>query len=126
MVEQCFKANVFVSSSTIENSSNSITEAMMVGTPVIASYVGGTPSLIEHKKTGFLYPCDASYLLAYYVISIFEDDEMAIRLSHNAYHVMKMRHDREKILHQLRTIYDEIMKKYCQKQKQVFRKDVKI
>lgn len=110
MVEQYFKANVFVSSSTIENSSNSIIEAMMVGTPVIASYVGGTPSLIEHKKTGFLYSCDESYLLAYYVISVFEDDEMAIRLSHKAYHVMKMRHDREKILHQLMAIYDEIIK----------------
>ena len=40
MVEQYLNANVFVSASVIENSSNSIGEAMLLGVPIVASDVG--------------------------------------------------------------------------------------
>lgn len=73
MLEQYINANVFVSPSAIENSSNSVCEAMLVGTPVVASYVGGTGNIIEDKKTGYLYPCREIEMLAYYICELFEN-----------------------------------------------------
>jgi glycosyltransferase involved in cell wall biosynthesis len=71
MCEAYKKANVFVSPSSLENSSNSVGEAMILGTPVISSDVGGIKNLMEHEKDGYLYQADAPYMLAHYVKKIF-------------------------------------------------------
>ena len=93
MKEQYLKANVVVSASTIENSSNSITEAMLLGVPVVSSFVGGIPDLIEHKVNGFMYPCDEPYMLAYYVMELFSNDKMANNISANARRCARDRND---------------------------------
>lgn len=80
MVSQFLEANVFVCSSLIENSSNSVCEAMLLGVPVVASDVGGIKSLMEHGKEGLIYQTDAPYMLAYSVMKIFEDDSLAQEL----------------------------------------------
>ena len=98
-------AFVFVSPSTIEDPSNSVCEAMLLGVPVVASYVGGTPSLIHHGEDGFLYPCDAHYMLAYYIMQIFQDDELAGRISAAARERAGKRHDPEKIKNRIMEIY---------------------
>jgi glycosyltransferase involved in cell wall biosynthesis len=41
-----------------------ILEAMAAARPVIASNCGGVPEMIEHKKTGLLFPCGDSNALA--------------------------------------------------------------
>lgn len=105
IIAQYLSANVFVSPSVIENSSNSISEAMLLGTPVVASYVGGTPSIIYHGKDGFLYPCDAYYMMAMYIGSIFDDDVLAMRLSKNGIETATERHDCEKNADRLIKIY---------------------
>lgn len=105
MVQQYLQAHVFVSPSTIEDPSNSVCEAMLLGVPVVASYVGGTPSLIHHGEDGFLYPCDAHYMLAYYIMQIFQDDELAGRISAAARERAGKRHDPEKIKHRMMEIY---------------------
>jgi glycosyltransferase involved in cell wall biosynthesis len=38
-----------------EDLPNIVSEAMMVGKPVIASRVGGTPFQVDHGRTGFLF-----------------------------------------------------------------------
>lgn len=84
MVKHYLKCNVYVSPSVIENSSNSIGEAMLLGVPVVASDVGGTSSIMTQGKDGYLYPADEPYMLAHYVAKIFDDDEVAENLSHYA------------------------------------------
>jgi len=84
MCNRLLNSHVFVSSSTIENESNSISEAKIMGVPVVASYVGGVPSRIQHSNDGFLYQHDAPYMLAHYVCEIFQNDEIAVKLSKNA------------------------------------------
>lgn len=74
-------ANVFVSASTIENSPNSVNEAMMIGTPVVASYVGGVMDVITHGESGYLYQTSAPYMLAFYVMKLFENDEICMKFS---------------------------------------------
>lgn len=81
MYQQYLKANVFLSPSTIENSSNSVCEAMCVGTPVVSSYVGGIPSIIEHGVSGYMYPLDESYMMEYYIKQIFDNPDAAVKLS---------------------------------------------
>lgn len=81
MKREYLRANVFVSASSIENSPNSVGEAMILGTPVVSSDVGGVKNLLEHNKEGFIYQHDASYMLAYYVMKLFENCDQAREFS---------------------------------------------
>lgn len=109
MLEQYLKARVYVLPSIIENSSNSLCEAMMVGTPVIASDVGGVKSLLEHGKEGFLYQHDAPYMLAGVIEDLFEDDNLCERLSYAERERALKRHDRDRIRDDLKDIYVRII-----------------
>lgn len=84
MIDRYLKSHVFVSPSTIENSSNSLSEAKILGVPSVASYVGGVTDLIEHSVDGYLYQHDAPYMLAYFINKIFSSDKLAVELSKNA------------------------------------------
>lgn len=111
MVQEYLKANVFVCPSVIENSPNSVGEAMILGTPVIATYVGGTNCLLTHKVDGYLYQSNAEYMLAYYIKSIFSNEEKTIEFSKAARkHALKT-HDRDINYAVLMDIYDEVMGK---------------
>lgn len=53
MKKMYLKSNVFLQASLIENSSNSLGEAMITGCPVVATNVGGTSSVLgEYGKAG--------------------------------------------------------------------------
>lgn len=108
MVKEYLRANIFVCSSSIENSSNSIGEAMLVGTPVIASDVGGIKSLMKHKEEGILYQGTAPYMLADGVIRLFEDVKMASYIGINARKKALQTHNCSRNFAQLIHIYDEI------------------
>lgn len=73
MKQQYLKANVFLLPSAIENSPNSLGEAMILGTPVVVADVGGVKNLVEHEKEGLVFPHDEPYVAAYYIQRIFEN-----------------------------------------------------
>lgn len=75
MKEMYLKSNVFVSPSSIENSPNSLGEAMMLGVPCVSSLVGGVGNMLKHEKEGFTYQHDAPYMLACYVMRVFKEQE---------------------------------------------------
>lgn len=105
MCQKYLNSHVFVSASSIENSPNSVCEAMILGLPVVTSMVGGVVNLITHKQDGFYYQADAPYMLAYYVHQIFNDDELAIRLSKNARITALKRHEPKSIVNDLVKTY---------------------
>lgn len=109
MIEEYLKANVYISASTVENSPNSVCEAQILGVPVISSMVGGVPSLIEHGKTGYLYQCDAPYMLAHYIEEIFDNDDLE-DLSHDEINVAEERHEINTITDNLKKIYEDLQK----------------
>src|SRR5258708_19667723 len=84
MVIQLSRAQVFAISSYIENSPNSLCEAMQVGLPCVATYAGGIPSLVEHEKTGLLFPTGEAPLLADAILRIFRNEDLAGRLGRAA------------------------------------------
>ena len=65
MKNRYLKSNVFVSASSIENSPNSLGEAMLLGVPCISSQVGGVHNMMTHAIEGYTYPADEIYMLAY-------------------------------------------------------------
>lgn len=78
MIERYLKANVFVSCSRIENSPNSVCEAALIGTPIVASFVGGVGSLASKISNIYLYQSGAAYMLAFYIKKIFEADKFEV------------------------------------------------
>lgn len=109
MCDRFLSSHVFVSASSIENSPNSVGEAMLLGVPTVASFVGGTMDLLEDGKDGFLYQADAPYLLADRVCALFADDALAIRLGQNATTHAQKTHDPQTNLNSLLKIYKEIL-----------------
>ena len=112
MAEEYIKANIFVSPSIVENSSNSIGEAMLIGTPILASNVGGTNSIINHKKNGILYEYDSIYLLSYYIVFLLKNCEIATELSINERKKAEKIYSREEIKSELLDIYKSISNCY--------------
>lgn len=73
MAMQLLKSNVFVCPSSIENSSNSLKEALTLGVPIIASDVGGTASMIPKERLDSLYRFEEYELLAKKIVDVFND-----------------------------------------------------
>jgi len=71
MCTEYLKCNVFVSPSSIENSPNSVAEAQILGTPVIASFVGGTSDMMRGAEN-YLYRFEEVEMLAFYICRLFD------------------------------------------------------
>lgn len=110
MIESYLNANVFVSASSIENSPNSVGEAMLLGVPTIASDVGGVKDMLIHKKEGLVYPFDEPYMLAYYICEMLKNDEMQIEFSENARKHASETHNPKVNNNQLIEIYNKLSK----------------
>ena len=110
MCKQFLKSHVFVSASTIENSPNSVGEAMLLGVPVVASDVGGVKDMMKHNEEGFIYQHDAPYMLAYYVMRIFADDDLAERFSIRANSHASLTHCKSDNANTMTQIYRKITK----------------
>lgn len=98
MCKRLLESHVFISSSTIENSPNSLGEAMILGLPCVVSYVGGTTSMMINQEEGLFYQADAPYMLAHQLMKLFEDDELAVRLGQKAQKRASMTHSFHRIL----------------------------
>ena len=109
MCEQYLKANVFVMPSAIENSPNSLGEAMILGVPCVAANVGGISSLISHGKEGFLYQGNENHMLAYYISKVFDEPETMILLSENSRRRAMEYHDIEKNVTSYLEVYEKLM-----------------
>ena len=49
------ESHLFVAPSLVENSCNSLAEAMLVGVPSIASFVGGMATSLRDRETGLFF-----------------------------------------------------------------------
>jgi glycosyltransferase involved in cell wall biosynthesis len=102
-------ASVFVLPSYVDNSPNSLMEAMLLGTPCIASNVGGVPSIVEDNINGLLFPSGDPYSLASKIIKIWNNPDLAQKLSLNARNLSLNRNDPYKITKKMEGIYKEII-----------------
>ncbi len=84
VAELSVHSNAFLLASSIENSPNSLQEAMLLGVPCVSSFVGGVGSIVTSTKQVALYAYDDPMLAAYELSKIFEDFKYAEELSTNA------------------------------------------
>ena len=108
MCERFLKSHVFVHASSVENSPNSLGEAMILGVPTVTSDVGGIKALFNHNEDGFMYQADAPYMMADAIMKIFASSELAKMFSENAKKHANMIHNRENNLKTMLKIYGEI------------------
>ena len=109
MIKEYLKANVFVSASLIENESNSVLEAMMLGVPVVSSYVGGIPTYLRDEKDGLFFPSMHVEMLANAIIELFESKELCERLSKGATHTAHRYCDKKAVTKELLEGYNSIV-----------------
>jgi glycosyltransferase involved in cell wall biosynthesis len=109
LVENLKSSHCFVNGSGIDNSPNSLCEAMLLGMPCIASYVGGVPSLVDDGRTGvFFQPRDPA-MLADRIVRVLQDDDLAVHLGAAARQAARQRHDATKIVASLLFAYQDVL-----------------
>lgn len=104
------EANVFALPSTIENSPNSMGEAMLLGVPCVAADVGGVSTLLKDGEEGYVYPSDQVQKLADRICQVFSMEAGAEQLGAAARAHAQLTHDPEKNLKDLLEIYRELSK----------------
>ena len=101
------ETDVYVHPSYIENSSNAIAEAMLLGVPVVAYNVGGNPSMLCNDS-GILIPANEPYMLAYEILK-FRKREYAEKISKRALEVSSERQNSRDICNSLYTVYQVLL-----------------
>lgn len=109
MKHQFLKCSVFVCASVLENSPNTVAEAMLLGVPVVASRTGGIPSMIDDGKSGLLFTPGNASELEEAVTRIWENPKLASELSVHERVRAGSLHDRDKNYERLLEIYSAVL-----------------
>ena len=129
MKERYLKSSLFVCPSAIENSPNSLGEAMLLGVPCVTADVGGIPSIFDKDKDGIMYAgtrcSENSYDTGVYegedkleriaknlaeaVIRMWSDEDKELEYSRNAREHALRNHDRQANFEQTINVYKQII-----------------
>jgi glycosyltransferase involved in cell wall biosynthesis len=97
MAAELARAHICAVPSFADNSPNALAEAMLVGVPTVASYVGGIPSMVRDQETALCFPVGDHILLAECIRRLLHDDKLARRLGDSALALAKVRHDPKRV-----------------------------
>ena len=109
MKEQLLKCSIFICPSSLENSPNSLAEAMLLGVPVAASRTGGIPSLLEEKKEGMLFTPGNVQELTRAVLYLWQKPKEAVRMAEAGRLRAVRLYDGEKNYWRMLEIYSKIV-----------------
>ncbi|MGL5259545.1 MAG: glycosyltransferase family 4 protein [Lachnospiraceae bacterium] len=111
MKQVFLQSHIFVCPSSLENSPNSVGEAMLLGVPVVASRIGGIPDLVVDGTSGLLFEKGNIDELKSCIENIFSNDDLANALSKAGKEQAKCTHNKENNYRRLLEIYEKILKK---------------
>ncbi|WNJ19758.1 glycosyltransferase [Pontibacter sp. G13] len=109
LVSSLMRSRVATVASYIENESLSLQEAQAVGVPVISTYAGGMPSMIQQGETGFQVPTGDPYYMAAEIAKLFQDDELSSYVGDRAWELIRTRNDADVIGGRYREIYTKLL-----------------
>lgn len=112
LVEALCNANIYVSASHIENSPNNLCEAMLIGMPCIATFAGGTASLISDGLEGILIQDGDPWVLAGAIYELFCNPGLAQEFGQQARIRALKRHDHKCIIQEYLSIYRNIIENH--------------
>jgi len=103
------QTHLFALPSFMENSSNALGEAQVIGVPSVVSNCGGTPDIITDGENGLIFRRGDAYELAMQIRKIFVNNHLAEKLSTGARENGSAFHSRSKILSQYSSTYKNIL-----------------
>jgi len=92
MRSNLLKANIFVSSSIMENHNLALREALFVGTPSIATLTGSNLEFIKENINGHIYRFEDYEYLAFLIINLLKSKEKQISFSNYCFDFIEKEH----------------------------------
>lgn len=111
LITHMLDADMFIHPSHMENSPNSICEAMILGMPVIATYAGGIPHILKDGVEGLLVQDGDPYSMTGAITDFIKNRNFANNLAMNGRLRALKRHEPHKIVDDLLNIYSTIVLK---------------
>ena len=108
IIKEMSNSNIYVMTSHIENSPNSLSEALLFGIPCIASNVGGTSSLINDDIDGVMYQHSDPLSLASKINRVSLNYNEYIEMANKARERALARHNPDKVYSGLIDLYKTI------------------
>ncbi|MCR5279285.1 MAG: glycosyltransferase family 4 protein [Lachnospiraceae bacterium] len=106
--ERLLRSSIFVCPSSIENSPNSLGEAMLLKVPCVSARVGGIPSIFDDGRDGILYePGDVNGLKEG-VARMWRNPDMASEFAEHAREHALITHDAAGNIARLKEIYNSM------------------
>lgn len=109
IISEMKSASLFVLPSHIDNSPNSLGEAMIIGMPCVASNAGGIPSMLEDGVEGLIYPHDEIGTLADRIELALDRPRRAKEFGSNARKRALSRHDPLRISERVVSMYEDVL-----------------
>lgn len=101
-------ATLYFHSSYIDNSPNSLCEAQMLGLPIVATNVGGIPSLVRDGIDGYLIPANDPYQAACFIERFFNDRTRNIEMGKKGQVSAYARHNPKNVVEQIIAAYKKV------------------
>ena len=109
MVQVLLNSDMYVQTSHIENSPNSLCEAMALGMPIIASCAGGTSSMLKDEKEGIIIQDGNFYELAGAIMEASQNYALAVKMGEMARTRALPRHNPNNVADELIVAYNTII-----------------
>jgi glycosyltransferase involved in cell wall biosynthesis len=102
-------ADVFALSSLWEGLGRALTEAMLLGRPVVAPAVNGIPEIVRHNDTGWLFDAGEADALADGIRHLLARPDMAARLGANARQLTRPLFDARGMVARIEEVFEELL-----------------
>lgn len=109
LAARMLEADLFVLPSYMENSPNSLCEAMMMGMPCVATNGGGTPSMMTENVEGLMIQPRDPWALAGAIMELTVDAARATKMGQAARERALVRHEPNRIVNQVFQAYQQIL-----------------
>lgn len=109
MAKAMSRCHVFAMTSLIENSPNTLGEAMMLGMPCVSAYAGGAPGMAQDEREALFFRAGDPTTLAYQIKRLFSSGELCETLGNAAHARARQTHDSDRNLQDLLAAYRAIL-----------------